>query len=180
MRAAMKHRLAPLVRNRSACAGLVLLAIVVAVALIGPRRSRRRPTPFDAHRARRSTLVVAPLRHNPRRQRRLLSGADRRTADTRADRRRDGNRARTRGHLRVRRGGFPGRADTVLSAVTGIFLALPILPLAIVVAGVLPQGRHTAVATMLMIGLAAGRPRHACCARRPSHCAAPTSSRAPS
>ena len=50
-------------------------------------------------------------------------------------------------------GAFPGRADTVLSAVTGIFLALPILPLAMVVAGVLPQGRHTAFATMLMIGL---------------------------
>ena len=53
----------------------------------------------------------------------------------------------------MRRGRLPGRADTVLSAVTGIFLAFPILPLAIVVAGVLPQGRHTAVATMLMIGL---------------------------
>ena len=50
-------------------------------------------------------------------------------------------------------GAFPGRADTILSAVTGIFLAIPILPLAIIVAGVWPQGRHTAVATrVLMIG----------------------------
>ena len=50
-------------------------------------------------------------------------------------------------------GAFPGRADSVLSAVTGVFLAIPMLPLAIVVAGVLPKGRHTALATMLMIGL---------------------------
>ncbi len=50
-------------------------------------------------------------------------------------------------------GAFPGRADTVVSAITSTFLAIPTIPLAVVIAGVLPKGRHTAVETMLMIGL---------------------------
>ena len=150
----MKHRLAPLVRNRSACAGLVLLAIVLGAALIGPLvapgdgpllsmlAGRDAPPswahPFGTTREGydvfSQVLNAAPLTLE------LIAGA---TAIALA-------LAVTCGCVA---GAFPGRADTVLSGVTGIFLALPILPLAIVVAGVLPQGRHTVLATMLMIGL---------------------------
>ena len=51
-------------------------------------------------------------------------------------------------------GTFGGRVDSGLSAVTNVFLVLPALPLAMVVAGVLPKGQHTALVTMAMVGLA--------------------------
>jgi peptide/nickel transport system permease protein len=50
-------------------------------------------------------------------------------------------------------GAFGGRVDDAVSALTGVFLVIPMLPLAIVVSGALPKQRHTALATMLMIGL---------------------------
>ncbi len=150
----MKHRLAPLFQNKSACVGLTLLGLVVAVALIGPlvapgngsllsMLAGRDAPPSSSHPFGTTregydvfsqVLTAAPLTLE------LIVGA---TAIALVLAVGCGCAA----------GAFPGRADTVLSAVTGIFLALPILPLAIVVAGVLPQGRHTALATMLMIGL---------------------------
>ena len=51
-------------------------------------------------------------------------------------------------------GTFGGSVDTALSAVTSVFLVIPAIPLAMVVAGVVPRGRHTAVETMTMVGLA--------------------------
>jgi len=51
-------------------------------------------------------------------------------------------------------GTFGGRVDSGLSAVTNVFLVIPALPLAMVVAGVLPKGQHTALVTMAMVGLA--------------------------
>ncbi len=51
-------------------------------------------------------------------------------------------------------GTFGGGVDTALSAVTSVFLVIPAIPLAMVVAGVVPRGRHTAVETMAMVGLA--------------------------
>jgi peptide/nickel transport system permease protein len=50
-------------------------------------------------------------------------------------------------------GTFGGRIDTVLSAVTNVFLVIPALPLAMVVAGVIPRERHSALETMAMVGL---------------------------
>jgi peptide/nickel transport system permease protein len=154
MARAMKRRLAPLLQNKSACVGLALLGLVAGVALIGPlvapgdgsllsMLSGRDappswPHPFgttrEGHDVLSQVLTAAPLTLE------LIVGA---TAIALVLAVGCGCAA----------GAFPGRADTVLSAVTGIFLALPILPLAIVVAGVVPRGRHTAFATMLMIGL---------------------------
>jgi peptide/nickel transport system permease protein len=50
-------------------------------------------------------------------------------------------------------GAFGGRFDDAVGALTAVFLVVPMLPLAIVIAGALPRQRHTAVVTMLMIGL---------------------------
>ena len=150
----MKRRLAPLFQNKSACVGVALLGLVVGVALIGPvvapgdgsllsmLAGRDSPPswshPFGTTREGydvfSQVLTAAPLTLE------LIVGA---TAIALVLAVGCGCAA----------GAFPGRVDTVLSAVTGIFLALPILPLAMVVAGVVPRGRHTAVATMLMIGL---------------------------
>ncbi len=51
-------------------------------------------------------------------------------------------------------GAFGGRVDAFASGVTGVCLAIPMVPLAILIAGIVPQQQHTALATMLMIGLA--------------------------
>jgi peptide/nickel transport system permease protein len=51
-------------------------------------------------------------------------------------------------------GAFGGVVDRVVGVLTGVFLVVPMLPLAIVVAGVLPQERHTAAATVLTVALA--------------------------
>ncbi len=150
----MKRRLAPLFQNKSACVGIALLGLVGAVALVGPfvapgdgsllsmLAARDTPpswshlfgTTRDGHDVFSQVLSAAPLTLE------VILGA---TAIALVLAVSCGCAA----------GAFPGRADTVLSAVTGVFLALPILPLAIVVAGVVPQGRHTVLATMLMIGL---------------------------
>jgi ABC-type dipeptide/oligopeptide/nickel transport system permease subunit len=53
----------------------------------------------------------------------------------------------------VAAGTFGGRTDTSLSAITNVFLTIPALPLAIVIAGVLPKGQHTALVTMVMVAL---------------------------
>jgi peptide/nickel transport system permease protein len=58
----------------------------------------------------------------------------------------------------VAAGAFGGRVDSFVSALTSMFLVIPMLPLAIVVAGVLPKQQHTALATMLTIGLASWAP----------------------
>src|SRR5581483_697182 len=53
----------------------------------------------------------------------------------------------------VSAGAFGGRVDTCLSAFTNAFLVIPALPLAIVIAGVLPRDQHTSLVTMAMVGL---------------------------
>jgi peptide/nickel transport system permease protein len=55
--------------------------------------------------------------------------------------------------LGVAAGAFGGRVDTAVSGVTAVCLAIPMLPLAIVIAGIVPKQQHAALATMLMIGL---------------------------
>lgn len=150
----MKRLLAPLAGNRPAQVGIALLLLLLAVAIVGPLvapgdgsllsmlTSRDSPPswshPFGTTREGydvfSQVLTATPLTLE------LIAGA---TAIALALAVACGCAA----------GAFPGRADTTLSAVTGVFLAIPILPLAIIVAGVWPQGRHTAVATMLMIGL---------------------------
>jgi peptide/nickel transport system permease protein len=50
-------------------------------------------------------------------------------------------------------GAFGGWVDTAFGTAISVFLTIPALPLAIVVAGSVPKGRHTEFATMLMIGL---------------------------
>jgi peptide/nickel transport system permease protein len=51
-------------------------------------------------------------------------------------------------------GAFGGAVDRLVGLVTGLFLVVPMLPLAIVVAGVLPQERHTSGATVVTVALA--------------------------
>lgn len=152
--ATVMHRLAPLLQNKTARVGVTLLLLVLAATIVGPLvapgdgslmsmlTGRDSPPswshPFGTTRegydVLSQVLIAAPLTLE------LLAGA---TAIALV--------------LAVvcgcAAGAFPGRADSALSAVTGIFLAVPMLPLAIVVAGVIPKGRHSAVATMLMIGL---------------------------
>jgi len=150
----MRQRLAPLVQNRTARVGVVLLVVLLATAIVGPfvahgngslmsMLSARDSSPSWAHPfgttregydVLSQVLTAAPLTLE------LIAGA---TTIALALAVACGCAA----------GAFPGRADSVLSAVTGVFLAIPMLPLAIVVAGVVPKGRHTALATMLMIGL---------------------------
>jgi peptide/nickel transport system permease protein len=150
----MRQRLAPLVENRTARVGVALLLLLLATAIIGPFLARGNGSLMSMLSARDSSpswshpfgttgegydvlsqvLKAAPLTLE------LIAGA---TAIALALAVACGCAA----------GAFPGRADSVLSAVTGVFLAIPMLPLAIVIAGVVPKGRHTAVATMLMIGL---------------------------
>jgi peptide/nickel transport system permease protein len=150
----VRHRLATLVANRTARVGVGLLLLLLATAIVGPFVARGNGSLMSMLSARDSSpswshpfgttgegydvlsqvLTAAPLTLE------LIAGA---TAIALALAVACGCAA----------GAFPGRADSVLSAVTGVFLAIPMLPLAIVVAGVVPKGRHTAVATMLMIGL---------------------------
>lgn len=46
-----------------------------------------------------------------------------------------------------------GSVDSLLSSLISVFLVIPAIPLAIVIAGVIPRGQHTAVVTMAMVGL---------------------------
>jgi ABC-type dipeptide/oligopeptide/nickel transport system permease component len=151
---AMTRRLAPLVQNRTALVGVTLLLLVLVTAIVGPLvapgngslmsmlADRASPPswshPFgttgEGYDVLSQVLAATPLTIE------LIAGA---TAIALTLAVACGCAA----------GAFAGRADTVLSAITGVFLAIPTLPLAIVIAGVVPKGRHTAVATMLMIGL---------------------------
>jgi peptide/nickel transport system permease protein len=146
--------LAPLVTNRTACVGVALLALVLAAAALGPIVAPGNGSIEAMLRARDSApswshpfgttiqgldvltqvLTAAPLTLE------LVAGA---TAIA----------LLIAVALGVAAGAFGGRVDAFVSGITGVCLAIPMLPLAIVIAGVVPKQQHTALATMLMIGL---------------------------
>jgi peptide/nickel transport system permease protein len=150
----MRDRLAPLVANRYARVGLVLLGIVVAGALAGPSAAPgdgsleamltgRNTGPSWAHLFGTTTqgndvlsqvLKAAPLTLE------LVGGATLIGLALAV-------------LVGIGGGAIGGRLDAAFAALTGIFLAIPLLPLAIVFAGALPRGQHTALATMAMVGL---------------------------
>lgn len=51
-------------------------------------------------------------------------------------------------------GTLGGRVDALTSAITNTFLVIPMLPMAILVAGMLPRSQHTKLATVAMIAFA--------------------------
>lgn len=146
--------LAPLVTNRTARVGVALLALVLAAAIVGPlvapgngsivaMLGARDSPPSWSHPfgttiqgldVLSQVLNAAPLTLE------LVAGA---TAIA----------LLIAVALGVAAGAFGGRVDAFVSGITGVCLAIPMIPLAIVVAGVVPKQQHTALATMLMIGL---------------------------
>jgi peptide/nickel transport system permease protein len=150
----MRDRLAPLVANRYARVGLVLLGLVLVAAALGPRLAPgdgslesmlagRNTGPSWAHLfgttmqgndVLSQVLQAAPLTLE------LVGGATLIGLVLAI-------------LVGIGAGAIGGRVDAALSTVTGVFLAIPLLPLAIVVAGALPRGQHTAAATMVMVGL---------------------------
>ena len=146
--------LAPLVTNRTARLGVALLALLLGVAIVGPlvapgngsivaMLSARNSAPSWSHPfgttiqgldVLSQVLNAAPLTLE------LVAGA---TAIA----------LLIAVALGVAAGAFGGRVDAFVSGITGVCLAIPMLPLAIVVAGIVPKQQHTALATMLMIGL---------------------------
>ena len=146
--------LTPLLTNRTARIGVVLLTLVLAAAVVGPlvapgngsiveMLGTRGAPPSWSHPFGTTiqgfdvlTLVLkaAPLTVE------LVAGA---TAIA----------LLIAVVLGVAAGAFGGRIDTAVSGVTAVCLAIPMLPLAIVIAGIVPKQQHTALATMLMIGL---------------------------
>jgi peptide/nickel transport system permease protein len=150
----MKARLAPLVANRYARVGLVLLALVAAAAIVGPfaapgdgsleaMLSGRNTGPSWAHlfgtTMQGSDVLTQVLRAAPLTLE-LVGGATLIGLALAV-------------LVGVGGGAIGGRLDAALAALTGVFLAIPLLPLAIVFAGALPRGQHTALATMTMVGL---------------------------
>jgi peptide/nickel transport system permease protein len=148
------RRFAPLVTNRTARVGVALLLLVLAAAAVGPVVAPGNGSIVDMLTARNSppswshpfgttiqgldvlnqVLRAAPLTIE------LVAGA---TAIALLI-------AVTVG---IGAGAFGGRIDDLASGVTGVCLAIPLLPLAIVIAGIVPKQQHTAFVTMLMIGL---------------------------
>ena len=146
--------MAPLVTNHAARLGVALLALLLAVAIVGPlvapgngsivaMLGARDSPPSWSHPfgttiqgldVLTQVLNAAPLTLE------LVAGA---TAIA----------LLIAVVLGVAAGAFGGRVDTFVSGVTGVCLAIPLIPLAIVIAGVVPKQQHTALATMLMIGL---------------------------
>lgn len=146
--------LEPLVGNRAARVGLVLLSLVLAAAVVGPSvapgngsieamlAARDSPpswshpfgTTIQGFDVLTQVLRAAPLTLE------LVAGA---TAIALA----------IAVIVGVGAGAFGGRIDGFGSSVTAVSLAIPMLPLVILFAGVAPKQQHTAVATMLMIGL---------------------------
>ena len=146
--------LAPLVTNRIARLGVALLALLLAAAIVGPlvapgngsitaMLGARNSPPSWSHPfgttiqgldVLTQVLNAAPLTLE------LVAGA---TAIA----------LLIAVALGVAAGAFGGRVDAFVSGITGVCLAIPMLPLAIVVAAVVPKQQHTALATMLMIGL---------------------------
>jgi peptide/nickel transport system permease protein len=150
----MRPRLAPLVANHYARAGVALLALVVAAAVVGPLAAPGNGS-LEAMLAGRNAgpswthlfgttmqgddvlsqvLRAAPLTLE------LVGGATLIGLTLAV-------------LVGIGGGVLGGRVDAVLGGLTGVFLAIPLLPLAIVVAGALPHGQHTALATMTMVGL---------------------------
>jgi peptide/nickel transport system permease protein len=146
--------LAPLVRNRTSRVGVGLLSLVLLAAVVGPfaapgngsiesMLAARNSPPSWAHPFGTTVqgldvfsqvLQAAPLTLE------LVAGA---TAIA----------LLVAVSLGIAAGAFGGRVDAVVAGVTGVCLAIPLLPLAIVIAGIVPKQQHTAFATMLMIGL---------------------------
>ena len=146
--------LTPLLTNRTSRIGVVLLTLVLAAAVVGPLVAPGNGSLMDMLRARGTppswshpfgttiqgldvlTLVLkaAPLTVE------LVAGA---TAIA----------LLVAVVFGIAAGAFGGRVDSAVSGVTAVCLAIPMLPLAIVIAGIVPKQKHTAIATMLMIGL---------------------------
>lgn len=146
--------LAPLVTNRTALVGVGLLALVLVAAIAGPLVAPGNGSILAMLRARDTgpswshpfgttiqgldvltqVLKAAPLTLE------LVAGATALALLIAVA-------------VGVAAGAFGGRVDTFMSGITGVCLAIPLLPLAIVIAGVVPKQQHTALATMLMIGL---------------------------
>ncbi len=148
------RRVAPLVTNPAARLGVALLALLLAAAIIGPvvapgngslvamLGSRDSPpswshpfgTTIQGLDVLTQVLNAAPLTLA------LVAGS---TAIA----------LLIAVALGVAAGAFGGRVDAFVSGITGVCLTIPLIPLAIVIAGVVPKQQHTALATMLMIGL---------------------------
>jgi peptide/nickel transport system permease protein len=146
--------LAPLVTNRTARVGSLLLLLVLAAAAVGPAVApgngsiesmlvSRNSGPSWSHPfgttiqgldVLTQVLQAAPLTVE------LVAGA---TAIA----------LLIAVVVGIASGAFGGRIDAVASGVTGVSLAIPMLPLAILIAGIVPKQQHTALVTMLMIGL---------------------------
>jgi peptide/nickel transport system permease protein len=146
--------LAPLVSNRTARVGVALLGLVLTAAVVGPLVAPGNGSILAMLKARDSppswahpfgttiqgldvltqVLRAAPLTLE------LVAGA---TAVA----------LLIAVALGVAAGAFGGRVDSFVSWITGVCLAIPMLPLAIVIAAIVPKQQHTALATMLMIGL---------------------------
>ncbi|MGZ4360503.1 MAG: ABC transporter permease, partial [Gaiellaceae bacterium] len=61
--------------------------------------------------------------------------------------------------LGILAGTFGGWVDELVSVLTNTFLVIPVLPLVIMVAAIIPRHQHTILMTMLMVGLSNWAPQ---------------------